>query len=103
MNTHDSGTIQEYELEIVLASLWLLNRALLCIWYFNGYRQTNKQSRMRTHPDSRGVRLTQERGPAVSVFDSAVTCSEWIRSCSLVSFVRFLSHCSMQAPLLRQW
>ena len=39
-HTHfDCGTLFEYGLKVALHSLQLLNRALLYIWYFNGFKQ----------------------------------------------------------------
>ena len=44
INTHDIGHTSVYGLEIALHSLQLLNRALLYMWYFNGFKQTNKHT-----------------------------------------------------------
>ena len=49
INTHDIGHTSVYGLEIALHSLQLLNRALLYMWYFNGFKQTNKQTHTHTH------------------------------------------------------
>ena len=44
INTHDIGHTSVYGLKIALHSLQLLNRALLYMWYFNGFKQTNKHT-----------------------------------------------------------
>ena len=49
INTHDIGHTSVYGLEIALHSLQLLNRALLYMWYFNGFKQTNKHTHTHTH------------------------------------------------------
>ena len=48
-NAYDIGPTYAHGLEIALHSLQLLNRALLYIWYFNGFKQTNKQTHTHTH------------------------------------------------------
>ena len=50
INTYDIGHTSVYGLEIALHSLQLLNKALLYMWYFNGFKQTNKQH-THTAPD----------------------------------------------------
>ena len=60
INTHDIGHTSVYGLEIALHSLQLLNRALLYMRYFNGFKQTNKH----THtPQNTFSFLLQHHGP----------------------------------------
>ena len=41
INTHHIGHTSVCELKIALHSLQLLNRALLYMWYFNGFKQAH--------------------------------------------------------------
>ena len=49
INTHDIGHTSVYGLEIALHGLQLLKRALLYMWYFNGFKQTNTQAHRAHH------------------------------------------------------
>ena len=54
LTTHDIGHTSVYGLEIALHSLQLLNRALLYMWYFNGFKQTNKHTHTSDSSSARG-------------------------------------------------
>ena len=47
-NAYDIGPPSAHGLELALHSLQLLNRALLYIWYFYGFKQTNTHTHTHT-------------------------------------------------------